>query len=174
MTISVIAAITNNNAIGRNNELLFRIKEDLKRFRELTTGNVVIMGMNTYLSIGKPLPNRVNLILSSKNENNDENIFSSMEECLEYCRKYYDDKEIFIIGGGMVYKTAMETDIADKLYITRIYATVEDADTFFPEIDEDKWELTEKDVRFDENLLKYEFQNFVKKDSKTFGQSEIM
>lgn len=133
--INIIVAISNNNAIGKKNELLFRIKRDLKYFKHITTDQVVIMGRKTYESIGKPLPNRVNLILTRNKENIDIDGFTSIEEAIEFAKTNYPDKEIFIIGGGQVYKEALAKGLVDRLYITIVNKTVDDADTFFPEID---------------------------------------
>jgi dihydrofolate reductase len=128
--ISIICAITKNRAIGKNKDLLFKIKNDLARFKMVTSGHPIIMGRKTYESIGRALPNRTNIVISRdpnlKIENVD--VLPSLEAALE---KYKDEKEIFIIGGGQIYTRAIE--IADKLYLTIIDKVVEDADTFFPD-----------------------------------------
>lgn len=128
--ISIIAAIGENRELGLNNKLLWHIPEDLKRFRQFTTGHVVIIGRKTYESIGKPLPNRTNIIITR-----DPNfqatgciITHSLEEALKVAKEK-EKSEIFIIGGGQIYKQAI--DIADKLYLTIIDAAFA-ADTFFP------------------------------------------
>lgn len=143
MSINIIVACTKNGAIGRNNELLYHLKEDLKNFKTLTTNNVVIMGRKTMESLPKfPLENRINVLLS-KNDKLKENhvVFDSLEKALEYCNETHTDKEVFIIGGGQVYKEVIDKDLADNLYMTIIDEVVEDADTFFPFLDKEKWIL---------------------------------
>ena len=132
--IHIIVAITKNNAIGKNGKLLYNIKNDLKRFKELTINNIVIMGRNTFESIGRLLPNRENIIISSKNlifDNTNGHCVNSVESALELANNLSGDK-IFIIGGGKLYKDTI--NIADILDITEIDSIVEDADTYFPEI----------------------------------------
>ena len=132
--IHIIVAITKNNAIGKNGKLLYNIKNDLKRFKKLTTNNIVIMGRNTFESIGRLLPNRENIIISSKNlifDNTNGHCVNSVESALELANNLSGDK-IFIIGGGKLYKDTI--NIADILDITEIDSIVEDADTYFPEI----------------------------------------
>jgi len=130
-TISIIAAVATNNAIGKNNKLLWQIPEDLKHFQQVTSGHPVIMGQKTFESIGKILPGRVNIILS-----NDKSfkatgalIASTLDDAVKLASQR-DSKEIFIIGGGSVYHQTI--DIADRLYLTTVIGDF-DADTFFPE-----------------------------------------
>ena len=140
MRLALIAAIDQNNGIGKNNKLLCYLPADLKRFKALTTGNNIIMGRKTFESLPNgPLPNRVNIVIS---QNNDYNalgcyIAHDLNQAIEFCDK---DKECFIIGGEQIYKMFIE--VADTLYITRINHKF-DADTFFPEIDKGKWHLEE-------------------------------
>ncbi len=128
--ISIIAAIGENREIGKNNKLLWHIPEDFKRFKEMTSGYPVIMGRKTFESIGKPLPNRTNIIITRDKNYKSENclITYSLEEAIQLA-KTKDDKEIFIIGGGQIYEQAI--GIADKLYLTVVKGGF-DADTFFP------------------------------------------
>lgn len=130
-TISMIAAIDNNRGIGKDNKLLWHIPEDLKRFKKLTSGHPIIMGYNTYLSIGKSLPNRVNIILSRKKflTINEVIVKSSIEDAIETACQI-DKNEIFIIGGGQVYKQAIK--YSAKLYLTLVNDICE-ADTYFPD-----------------------------------------
>jgi dihydrofolate reductase len=156
MSISIIVAIAENNAIGKNNELLWHISEDLKRFKRITSGHRVIMGRNTYLSLPvRPLPGRTNIVISDIPEETFEGcqMVSSIEQALEICET---GEESFVIGGGMVYKQFLKH--ADKLYITRVYKSFE-ADTFFPEIHEDEWEEIERETHGpdSENDFKYAF-----------------
>lgn len=155
--INIIVAISENNAIGKDNQLLFRIKKDLQHFKQLTTNNVVIMGRKTYESIGKPLPNRVNFVLTRENTENIDKIetFSSIEEAIEYSKIKYPNKEIFIIGGGQIYLQALEKNIVDKLYVTKVKKIIPDADAFFPNIDyKNKWKI-ENVERYIEKDLEY-------------------
>ena len=99
--INIIAAITDNNALGKDNKLLFRLKKDMAHFKNITTDNVVIMGRKTYESIGKTLPNRVNIVLSRNMKSNEDfYTFDSIEKAIEWSKENYPQKEIFIIGGA--------------------------------------------------------------------------
>lgn len=132
--ISEIAAVCKNRGIGKGNDLLFKIPEDLKHFKSVTKGHAVIMGYNTYLSLGSPLPNRANIVLSPDKELKIEGcvMASSIEEALTEARKT-EKNEIFIIGGASIYQQFIS--LADKLYLTLIDAEPE-ADTFFPDFSE--------------------------------------
>jgi len=159
--ISIIVAIAENNAIGKNNELLWHIPEDLKRFKKLTTGHTVVMGKNTYLSLPiKPLPNRRNIVISDNKSDNFEGceMAFSIKEAIN---KFDQDKENFIIGGGMVYRSFLP--LADKLYITKVHKSF-DADTFFPDIDNSQWNLiSETHHTLDEPVsLEFSYQIFTK------------
>jgi len=140
--ISIIVAVSEDWGIGRDNELLWHISEDLKRFKRLTSGNTVIMGKKTWESLPrKPLSGRKNIVLT---DNLQETIkYSvtaySIEDALSKCEK---DGEIFIIGGGSIYRQFMP--IADRLYITHVHKK-SPADIYFPEIDLSIWEITEKE-----------------------------
>lgn len=163
--INIIAAITDNNALGKDNKLLFRLKKDMAHFKNITTDNVVIMGRKTYESIGKTLPNRVNIVLSRNMKSNEDfYTFDSIEKAIEWSKENYPQKEIFIIGGTSVYDKALKDDIVDKLYMTKIKQTVEDADAFFPEIDyKRKWSITSVE-RFFENGIEFFIYEAEKKD----------
>lgn len=163
--INIIAAITDNNALGKDNKLLFRLKKDMAHFKNITTDNVVIMGRKTYESIGKTLPNRVNIILSRNMKSNEDfYTFDSIEKAIEWSKENYPQKEIFIIGGASVYDKALKDDIVDKLYMTKIKQTVDDADAFFPEIDyKRKWSITSVE-RFFENGIEFFIYEAEKKD----------
>ena len=129
--ISIIAAVAENLGIGKNNKLLWNIPEDLQHFKKITTGHAVIMGQKTYESLGKPLTNRINIVLSR-----DESfkpvgciVAQSIDAAIKQAKKK-EEKEIFFIGGGQIYSQALP--IADKLYITLVSGSY-DADTFFPD-----------------------------------------
>jgi dihydrofolate reductase len=137
--ISIIVAIAENNAIGKNNDLLWHIPEDMKRFKQITTGHKIIMGKRTYESLPyRPLKNRTNIVISDIPGDQYEGCIMaySIEEAMQQCAP---DEECFIIGGGMVYLQFLP--LADKLYITRVYKSF-DADVFFPDIDPVIWEET--------------------------------
>ncbi len=139
--ISIIVAIADNNAIGINNQLLRHIPGDLKRFKNITTGHTVVMGRNTYYSLPKrPLPNRINIVVSDNLNDRFEGCVMaySIEEAIEKCS---ETDENFIIGGGLIYREFFPE--ANKLYITRIHQSFE-ADTFFPEIDPERWTIKEE------------------------------
>lgn len=133
-TISIIAAVAENRAIGLNNKLLWDIPEDMKHFSSITRGHPVIMGQKTFESIGKPLPNRMNIILTQDKDLKIDGciIVFSIEQAIEQAIKH-DGNEIFFIGGGSVYKQALP--LADKLYLTVVKGNYE-ADTFFPDYSE--------------------------------------
>ena len=146
---SIIVAIGNNNEIGKNNKLLWHIPEDLKKFKEITQGKTVIMGRNTYESIGKPLPDRHTIVLSKDLKLFSNNYNEKLEICdnfSEIVKKYENsDEEIFIIGGAQVYKKALESGIVEKLYISHIDFSDDQADTYFSEIDYNMWKKIEED-----------------------------
>ena len=133
--ISIISAIAKNNEIGQKNTLLWNLPADMKHFREITSGHTIIMGQKTFESIGRPLPNRRNIILTlDKNYlRHGVDVVYSLEELENLLKEERKDEEIFIIGGGMIYKLFIEK--AEKLYITHVDAEFPDADTFFPKID---------------------------------------
>ena len=130
--INIIAAIGKNRELGKKNQLLWHIREDLQRFKKLTLDNAVIMGRKTYESIGKPLPERLNIIIT-RDQNYQANgclIADSMEKALVIAKEKAPGKEIFIIGGGQIYQQGIK--YADKLYLTLVEGEF-DADTFFPD-----------------------------------------
>ena len=138
--ISIIVAVAKNGAIGLNNELLYRLPNDLKRFKALTTGNTIIMGRKTFESLPKgALPNRRNIVLSRQEGLHYENAecYRSLEEALMQC-DYTED--VFIIGGGELYKQTL--GLAKRLYLTLVDDVPAEADAFFPEIDPSEWQVT--------------------------------
>lgn len=160
--ISIIVAIASNYAIGKDNDLLWHISDDLKRFKEITKGHYIVMGKNTYYSLPiRPLPKRTSLIITDvANEKIDSCLMAySIDDAVN---KMDSENENFIIGGGSIYNQFMP--IADKLYITRVHKDFE-ADTFFPEISLNEWELISKeDVDNDpQNDFSYTFEVYTKK-----------
>ena len=155
MIISIIAAIGKNNEIGQGNQLLCRLPDDLKRFKEITSGHVVIMGRKTFESLPKgALPNRKNRIIS-RNENlkiESATVYSSLDYALI---KSMDEEEIFIIGGSEIYRQTLP--IADKLYLTKIHAEFPEADVFFPEINYKEWREISRELHPADDRHPYSF-----------------
>lgn len=144
MQITLIVAKAENNVIGKDNQLIWKLSADLKRFKNLTSGHHILMGRKTYESLGKPLPNRTHLIIT---RNPDFEVpeghytFSSVEEAFIFCNKT-DVERLFIIGGGQIYQETI--DSCDVLEVTEVEATPE-GDTFFPEIDLRIWKEVERE-----------------------------
>ena len=141
--ISLIVAISKNNAIGKNNGLLFHIKEDLAFFKKTTLNKTIVMGRKTFESLPGVLPSRKHLVITrDKNYIIDNENVEIYQDLLEVLNKYKDSKEeLVVIGGGEIYKQALESDLIDTLYITKVNKTVDDADVFFPTIYERKYVL---------------------------------
>jgi dihydrofolate reductase len=161
METAIIVVIANNNAIGRNNDLLCHLPGDLKHFKEITSGYTVIMGRNTFFSLPKgALPKRRNIVLSFDDEKFEGcETALSIDEALKLCA---NDEKVFFMGGASIYKQAFP--IVDKLYLTRLHADFE-ADTFFPEIDFSKWEKTfsEHHEATKESPYSYTYENYKRK-----------
>ena len=161
--LSIIVAKAKNNIIGKDNKLLWNLPADLKRFKELTTGHVIIMGRKTFESIGKVLPNRKHIIFSQNRDlkYDDENVevVHSMLEIKEYID---NDEENFVIGGAMIYNLLMPH--VTKMYVTQVNKDFE-GDAFFPKINEDIWEVVEeeKGLRDEESKLEFEYITYVRK-----------
>lgn len=155
--LSIIVAKAKNNIIGKENKLIWHLPEDLKHFKELTTGHTIIMGRKTFESLGRVLPNRKHVVFSQNPDFkvDDENveIVHSMLQIQEYIE---NEEENFVIGGAMIYNLLMP--YVTKLYVTQINKDFE-GDTFFPRIDENVWKEVsrEKGLKNEENNLDYEF-----------------
>ena len=133
MKIKLIAATDLNFGIGKDGNLLFKIPEDLRLFKQLTIGNIVLMGRKTFESIDcKSLSDRINIVISStkKYENEDVINFDNYKTAIEYCKQIFSDKDLYIIGGGKIYEQGIK--YADELILTRYNKVYEDADTYFP------------------------------------------
>jgi dihydrofolate reductase len=159
--VIMIAAVSENNALGKNNDLLWHLPNDFKRFKEITSGHHIIMGRKTFESFPKPLPNRTHVIISRQNDFEHEGciVVQNIEKALSVCPI---NENLYIIGGGEIYQQSIS--FADQLDITRVHHSF-DADVYFPEIDPEIWELTsetfhQKDER---HLFDYTFQTFVRK-----------
>lgn len=161
MKVSIIAAVAQNNAIGKDNDLLWNLPNDMKFFTRMTKGHTVIMGRKNYESIPhkyRPLPKRKNIVLTRNKEYEapGAEVHTRIEDALESCR---EESEVFVIGGSEIYSLALERNLIDRMYITRVDGAFE-ADAFFPDFDEDKWikkKLTEHQK--DENHA-YPFEIF--------------
>ena len=159
--ISIIAAVAKNRAIGYQNELIYWLPNDLKRFKALTTGHTIIMGRNTYLSLPKgALPNRRNIVLSRSTKAFPGcDVYPSLEEALQHCTP---DEDIYIIGGASVYRQALK--IADRLCLTEIDDTPADADTFFPSYEDNWQEESREDHPIDDRHdFPYSFVDYIRK-----------
>lgn len=164
MIISLVVAAAENNAIGKNNQLLWHLPNDLKFFKNTTWGMPVIMGRKTFESVNKPLPGRFNIVITRKTDWKADGVIvtADLNDAIAKAAET-SCKEAFVIGGGEIYKQAM--DIANNIYITRVHAVIEDADTFFPAIDESKWMLVDNED-FESDLkhrYAYSFQKWVKR-----------
>ena len=161
MTVTMVVAIGENNAIGKNNELLWYLPKDLRHFKTITSGHTVIMGRKTYESVGKPLPKRRNIIITRNTELTIDGaeVVHTIEEALELCKA---DEEVFIIGGAEIYKMAMKH--TDKIFLTVVHESFE-ADAFFPEIDRNLWVETaaEKHLPDEKNNLSFTFSTLERK-----------
>ena len=161
--ISLIVAASTNNAIGKNNQLLWHLPNDLKFFKNTTWGMPVIMGRKTFEAVNKPLPGRFNIVITRQTDWKAAGTISAtdLNDALQKATET-NCNEIFVIGGGEIYKQAME--LADTIYLTRVHANI-DGDTFFPVIDETKWHLvTNQDFGVDEkHAFAYSFQTWERK-----------
>ena len=161
MVISHLVAVSNNNVIGKNNDLPWKLKKDLQHFKNYTTGKTIVMGRKTYESIGRPLPNRRNIIISSTiNEINGAEVFSSLEKALEALKH---EDEIIITGGSYLFNDTKE--IVNKLVITFVDTSIEDGDVFYTDIDYKKWNLIEESFYNKDNENEYNFSIKVYKKS---------
>lgn len=160
--IILVAALGENNELGKDNELLWHLPEDFKRFKAMTSHHFIIMGRKTFDSLPGPLPTRVHIVLS-RNRNYsmvDAQVVRNMDEALE---KAKSKKDAFIIGGGEIFKMGLK--FADKMELTRVHATFPEADTFFPEFSKDEWELVneEKHEKDDRHKYDYTYETWVRK-----------
>jgi len=159
--ITVIAAVAENNALGKDNQLLWHLPDDFKRFKTITSGHYIIMGRKTFESFPKPLPNRTHVIISRQKNYAVENciVVDSLSKAIAVCPK---EEAIFIIGGGQIYKQSLE--VADKLDITKVHHSFE-ADTHFPDIDLNKWKLTSEEFhpKDERHQFDFTFETYLRK-----------
>ena len=151
--ITMIAAAAENNALGKDNDLVWHLPDDFKRFKRLTSGHHIIMGRKTFESFPKLLPDRTHVIITRKEDYSPENtiVVHSMEEALKVSKL---DDQAFIIGGGEIYKMGMEH--ADRIEMTRVHGEFE-ADTHFPEIDKSEWEIVKDQFHDKDEKHNYSF-----------------
>jgi dihydrofolate reductase len=159
--IIMIAAVAKNNALGKNNELVWHLPNDFKRFKELTSHHHIIMGRKTFESFPKPLPNRTHVVITRQKNYNPEGciVVDSLDKAIATCP---ENEDFYIIGGGEIYNLAMSyTDIIE---ITRVQG-VFDADTFFPEIKEEDWLLVESEANFkdEKHLYDYTYETYIRR-----------
>jgi dihydrofolate reductase len=159
--VIMIAAVAENNALGKNNDLLWHLPNDFKRFKEITSGHHIIMGRKTFESFPKPLPNRTHVIITRQNDFEYEGcvVVQNIEKALSVCPI---NENLYIIGGGEIYQQSIS--FADQLDITRVHHSF-DADVYFPEIDPEIWELSSETfhLKDERHLFDYTFQTFVRK-----------
>ena len=153
MKTKLIAAVDQNLALGSSGNLLFRIPEDLKLFKRLTIGHIVLMGRKTFESLGcKPLPDRVNIVISTtkKYENDGVITFENITTAVEYSKQNFPDKDLYVVGGGQVYRQC--TGLADEVILTVYGKVYEEADTYFPAV-------PETEFREEKTLLEGSFED---------------
>jgi len=152
--VTIIAAASENNALGKDNDLVWHLPDDFKRFKTLTTGHYIIMGRKTFESFPKPLPNRTHVIITHQKDYEVPAgciVVCSLHEALAICPK---EEDSFVIGGGQIYKQSI--DNVDKIELTRVHTTI-DADTFFPIIDLKNWKLIAEEFHAKDEKHKYDF-----------------
>ena len=170
MIISIIAALGKNSEIGQGHQLLCRLPDDLKRFKEITSGHAVIMGRKTFDSLPKgALPNRKNIVISRNKDLKIEGatVYFSLDYAL---MKLMDEEEVFIIGGSQIYQQVLP--IADKLYLTKIHAAFPEADVFFPEINFQEWREVSREMHLADEKHPYPF-SFVEYVKKQMEKAKI-
>lgn len=159
LIVSHVVAMSNNSVIGVNNDLPWSLKDDLAHFKKYTTGKIIVMGRKTYESIGRPLPNRVNFVISSTLKDIEGvSIFTSLEDAIEAAKIYNLDQdianEIAIIGGGYLFRDSIHS--FNKLVLTRVDCSI-DGDVYYPEIDFSNWELISSDEFLKNEDNQYDF-----------------
>nr|WP_314865326.1 dihydrofolate reductase [uncultured Flavobacterium sp.] len=159
--IVMIAAVAENNALGKDNELVWHLPNDFKRFKELTSGHYIIMGRKTFESFPKPLPNRTHIVITRQQNYQPDGciVVNSIENAIKACP---ENETIYIIGGGEIYNQALA--FSDTIEITKVHGKFE-ADAFFPEIKAEEWELVQSNfnAKDERHLYDYTYQTFVKK-----------
>ena len=156
----LIAATSQNNALGKDNKIIWHLPDDFKRFKELTSGHHIIMGRKTFESFPKPLPNRTHVVITRQKNYNPEGctVVNSIEEAFRICP---ENEDVFLIGGAEIYKLGLP--FTDKIELTYINETFE-ADAFFPEIDFSEWKLTNEEFhpKDEKHAHDFSFQTYIK------------
>ncbi|AXB56324.1 dihydrofolate reductase [Flavobacterium fluviale] len=159
--IIMIAAAAENNALGKNNELVWHLPNDFKRFKSLTTGHHIIMGRKTFESFPKPLPNRVHVVITRQENYKPEGciVVDSIEKAIAVCP---ENEDSYIIGGGEIYNLALP--FTDIIELTKVHHTFE-ADTFFPKINKNEWVLveSEENQKDEKHLYDYTYETYIRK-----------
>ncbi|MGO4822379.1 MULTISPECIES: dihydrofolate reductase [unclassified Flavobacterium] len=159
--IIMIAAAAENNALGKDNELVWHLPNDFKRFKALTSGHHIIMGRKTFESFPKPLPNRTHIVITRQKNYQPDGciVVNSLEKAIALCPK---EEDSYIIGGGEIYTLGMP--YSDKIELTRVHDNFE-ADAFFPDINQDEWELIQSEfqAKDEKHLIDFTYQTFVRK-----------
>ena len=161
MIVSIIVAVAENDVIGKNNQLIWHLPADLRRFEQITSGHHVIMGRKTFESVGRPLPNRTNIIITSDVNYKKEGciVVHSINEAFTLCE---GQEEVFILGGSTIYEQTIR--FADKLYITRVH-NIFDGDSYFIKMNDDYWDLEYEETHQADkkNRYAYSFRNYIRK-----------
>lgn len=163
MKVSLIVAVSQNGMIGKDNDLIWHLPKDMKFFKDTTLGHHVIMGRKNFESIPhkfRPLPNRINIVITRQSDYKAEDsiVVNSVEEALKVAKSNVEN-EAFIIGGGQIYKLALEANLIDRIYLTKIHHSF-DGDTFFPELSSD-WEEIKREDCFKDDNHKYDYSFIV-------------
>lgn len=159
--VILVAAAAENNALGKDNQLVWHLPDDFKRFKQMTSGHSIIMGRKTFESFPKPLPNRTHIIITRQKNYNPQDciVVNSMESALKVASK---EENIFVIGGGEIYQLALP--FADKIELTRVHQSFE-ADAFFPEINPAEWTLVSEEFnsKDDKHNFDFSYQTYIRK-----------
>lgn len=167
MIRTIVVAKAKNNAIGKGNDLLWRLPDDFQFFKKVTLGNVVIMGRKTFESLPGMLPDRTFVIITRQKDYEAPKghfVVHSLEEAFEWCKVKQQLKQVFIIGGGVIYMEALDRDMVDRMLITEVDAVFEDADTFFPEFNKDEWkeERRQHHPKDDKHAYAFDYVTYVR------------
>ncbi len=157
----MIAAAAENNALGKDNDLVWHLPDDFKRFKELTSGHSIIMGRKTFESFPKLLPNRTHIIITRQKNYQPESciVVNSIEKALEFIE---EDEDAFIIGGGEIYKQSLP--FTDVIELTRVHDSFE-ADTYFPELNQEEWQLVDEEYhpKDEKHAVDFTYQTYIRK-----------
>ncbi len=160
--IILIAAASENNALGKDNDLIWHLPDDFKRFKEMTTGHHIIMGRKTFESFPKPLPNRTHVVITRQPDYDREGciVVNNLQQAFEAVPK---DHDVYVIGGGEIYFQSLP--FADKIELTRVHHSFTDADAFFPEFGDTEWELVKEEFHpaDDRHRFAFTYQTFIRK-----------